>query len=441
MIGPATYFRPEHRAALDDRTRSLIDRREAVLSPGYRLFYAHPVEFVRGSGTKLYTRDGEEFLDVYNNVPAVGHAHPRVAAAFAEQAARLNTHTRYLDESLIDYAERLIGAFPPALDTLTLVCTGSEANDLALRVATHATGARGVIVTENAYHGVTTAIAAISPSLGGDDSLAAWVRTVRPPVGDGTAMVADAERAIAELQAAGHGVAALIVDTAFASDGFIAPSPATRAALAAVAAAVRAAGGLVIADEVQPGFGRLGATVDDPGLWGFLRHGLDPDLVTIGKPMGNGHPVAGLVARRPLMAGFGASVRYFNTFAGTPVSVAAARATWEVLHDERLPENAAAVGAELLAMLGELQARHARLRGARGAGLYLGVDVVDPATGLPDTEAAVALVSGLRERRILISASGRDNAALKIRPPLPFSRADAERFVTELDGALRDLGS
>ena len=132
-----------------------------MLSPGYRLFYAHPVEFVRGSGTKLYTRDGEEFLDVYNNVPAVGHAHPRVAAAIAEQAARLNTHTRYLDESLIDCAERLIGAFPPALDTLNLVCTGSEANDLALRVATHATGARGVIVTENAYHGVTTAIAAM----------------------------------------------------------------------------------------------------------------------------------------------------------------------------------------------------------------------------------------------------------------------------------------
>ncbi|GAA1734150.1 aminotransferase class III-fold pyridoxal phosphate-dependent enzyme [Microcella frigidaquae] len=440
MIGPATYYRPEHRAALDERTRALIDRREAVLSPGYRLFYAHPVEFVRGSGTKLYTRDGEEFLDVYNNVPVVGHAHPRVAAAIAEQAARLNTHTRYLDEGLIDYAERLVEAFPAALDTLTLVCTGSEANDLALRVAKQATGHRGVIVTENAYHGVTTEIAAISPSLGGDDSLAAWTRTVRPPVGDGRAMVADAERAIAALQAAGHGVAALIVDTAFASDGFLAPSPATRATLAAVAAAVRAAGGLVIADEVQPGFGRLGATAEKPSLWGFVRHGLDPDLVTIGKPMANGLPVAGLVARRPLMAAFGERVRYFNTFAGTPVSVAAARATWEVLHDEGLPQHAGAVGAALLGMLRELTGGHPRLRDPRGAGLYLGVDVVDPATGLPDQPAATALVSGLRERRILISASGRDNAALKIRPPLPFSHGDAERFITELEGALRDLG-
>lgn len=440
MIGPATYFRPEHRAGLDDRTRALIERREAVLSPGYRLFYAHPVEFVRGRGTKLYTADGDEFLDVYNNVPSVGHAHPRVTAAIAEQSALVNTHTRYLHEGLIDYAELLLASFPNALDTLTLVCTGSEANDLALRVAKQATGHRGVIVTKNAYHGVTTEIAAISPSLGGDPSLADWVRTVRPPVGDGSGMVADARAAIAQLQAAGHGVAALIIDTAFASDGFIAPSPGTRAALATVQALVRHAGGLVIADEVQPGFGRLGATGAAPDLWGFPRHDLEPDLVTLGKPMANGLPVAALIARRDLMRQFGESVRYFNTFAGTPVSVAAARATWEVLHDERLPENAAVVGTALLEMLGELATRHARLRGVRGSGLYLAVDLVDPVTGAPDSPAAVTLVSALRERRILISASGRDNAALKLRPPLPFSHADAERFVTELDGALRDLG-
>jgi 4-aminobutyrate aminotransferase-like enzyme len=445
MIGPATYYRPEHRAGLDERTRALVDRREAVLSPGYRLFYAHPVEFVRGSGTKLYTRDGDEYLDVYNNVPSVGHAHPRVTAAIAEQSALLNTHTRYLHEGLIDYAELLLGSFPTALDTLTLVCTGSEANDLALRVATHATGHRGVIVTENAYHGVTTEIAAISPSLGGADSLADWVRTVRPPVGDGTAMLRDAHAAIAELQAAGHGVAALIVDTAFASDGFIPPSPETRAALVAVQRLVHDAGGLVIADEVQPGFGRLG--VGGPGsgdsaasLWGFPRHGLEPDLVTIGKPMANGQPVAGLVARRALMQAFGERVRYFNTFAGTPVAVAAARATWDVLHEERLPEHAAVVGTELRGMLDELATRHDRLRGVRGSGLYLGVDIVDPATGDPDSPAAVTLVGALRERRILISASGRDNAALKLRPPLPFSRADAERFITEFDAALTELG-
>ncbi len=440
MIGPATYFTTEHRAGLDARTRELIDRREAVLSPGYRLFYEHPVEFVRGSGTKLYTRDGDEYLDVYNNVPSVGHSHPRVTAAIAEQAAQLNTHTRYLHEGLIDYAELLIGSFTPGLDTLTLVCTGSEANDLALRVAKNATGNRGVIVTENAYHGVTTEIAAISPSLGGVDSLGEWVRTVRPPVGDGMAMVADARAAIADLQAAGHGVAAFIVDTAFASDGFIAPSLGTSSALDEVQRLVHAAGGLVIADEVQPGFGRLGVREGAPGLWGYRHHGLTPDLVTIGKPMANGVPVAGLVAQRALMRAFGERVRYFNTFAGTPVSVAAARATWEVLHDERLPEHAAAIGDELRGMLDALAARHDRLQGVRGSGLYLAVDLVDPAAGEPDSATAVTLVGALRERRILISASGRDNASLKIRPPLPFSRADAERFVTELDGALHDLG-
>jgi 4-aminobutyrate aminotransferase-like enzyme len=439
MIGPATYFRPEHKAALDPRTRALVDRREAVLSPGYRLFYAHPIEFVRGSGTKLYTRDGDEYLDVYNNVPSVGHSHPRVTAAIAEQAALLNTHTRYLHEGLIDYAELLLDSFTNGLDTLTLVCTGSEANDLALRVAKQATGHRGVIVTENAYHGVTTEIAAISPSLGGTDSLAPWVRTVRPPVGDGAAMVTDARTAIAELQSAGHGVAALIVDTAFASDGFLAPSSGTRTALAEVQRLVHAAGGVLIADEVQPGFGRLGQRFGEPGLWGYRHHDLAPDLVTIGKPMANGLPVAGLVARREFMTAFGERVRYFNTFAGTPVSVAAARATWQVLHDERLPEHAAALGDELLARLSELESLHSCLRAARGQGLYLAVDVVDPETGAPDAETAVAVVSALRDRRILISASGRDNAALKLRPPLPFTRADVDRFATELDATLRDL--
>ncbi len=440
MIGPATYFTPEHREALDPRSRQLVDRRDAVLSPGYRLFYSHPVEFVRGSGTKLYSRDGDEYLDVYNNVPSVGHSHPRVTAAIAEQAALLNTHTRYLHEGLIEYAELLLGSFSNGLDTLTLVCTGSEANDLALRVAKNATGHRGVIVTENAYHGVTTEIAAISPSLGGRESVGDWVRTVRPPIGDGSAMVSDARAAIADLHAAGHGVAAFVVDTAFASDGFVAPSPAARTALVEVQRLVHAAGGLVVADEVQPGFGRLGATEAAPGLWGYLRHGLDPDLVTIGKPMANGLPVAGLIARRELMTSFGERVRYFNTFAGTPVSVAAARATWDVLHDERLPEHAARVGAHLLTLLSELSARHDRLGAPRGSGLYLAVDVVDPSTGATDSLAAVALVSALRERRILISASGRDNAALKLRPPLPFSSADADRFATELDAALSDLG-
>lgn len=435
MIGPSTYYRPEHRAGLDAHTGALVDRREAVLAPGYRLFYAHPLEFVRGSGTKLYTRDGDEYLDAYNNVPSVGHAHPRVVAAIAEQAARVNTHTRYLDASLVEYAETLLGALPPGLDCLSLTCTGSEANDLALRVARHATGHRGVIVTTHAYHGVTAAVAEVSPSLGGPASLGVDVRTVAPPTGDGSAMIEDARRAIADLVASGAGVAALLVDTAFASDGFISPGPATRTALAEVASLVRAAGGLVIADEVQPGFGRLG-----PELWGSALHSLEPELLTLGKPMGNGYPVAGLAARRDVMESFGRDVRYFNTFAGTPVAVAAARATWQVLHDERLPQHAAELGASLLAGLTELAARHPHATQPRGTGLYAALDIVDAATGAPDEAMTIRLVGALRERRVLISASGPHNAALKIRPPLPFTAADRDRFLAELDGALSEVG-
>jgi 4-aminobutyrate aminotransferase-like enzyme len=434
VIGPSTYFRPEHRGGLDAATGALVDRREAVLAPGYRLFYAHPLEFVRGSGTKLYTRDGREFLDVYNNVPSVGHAHPRVTAAIAEQAATVNTHTRYLHEGVITYAESLLAALPAGLDALSLTCTGSEANDLALRVARHATGHRGVLVTAHAYHGVTAAVAEVSPSLGGVDALGEHVRLIAPPTGDGSAMIADARHAIDELVASGVGVAALLIDTSFASDGFVAPNAATAASLDQVARAVRAAGGLVIADEVQPGFGRLG-----PALWGSALHGLEPELLTMGKPMGNGYPIAGLAARRDVMQSFGRDVRYFNTFAGTPVAVAAARATWEVLHDEGLPAHAETLGRSLLEGLAELAARHPHAIGARGSGLYAALDIVDPETGRPDEQTTIRLVNALRERRVLISASGPHNTALKIRPPLPFSAGDRDRFLTELDGALGEV--
>jgi 4-aminobutyrate aminotransferase-like enzyme len=414
MVGPTAYFDPRHLSDLDAPTRDLIERRMHVLGSAYRLFYDEPVQFVRGSGSKLYTADGTEYLDAYNNVPSVGHAHPRVAAAIAQQAARLTTHTRYLDAALIDYAEDLLGEFPAPLGNVMFTCTGSEANDLALRIAKSATGGTGVIVTENAYHGVTTEIAAISPSLGGLASLAPWVRVVPAP-GDGD-FAADVRAAIEDLVDAGITPAALIVDTIFASDGVRPTVPGFADALDAV----RTAGGLFIADEVQPGFGRLGS-----GMWGFSRHDLVPDLVTLGKPMGNGHPVAAVLARPELVTAFGDHARYFNTFGGSSVSIAAAQATLDVVRDEGLVEHAREVGNYLLGQLPSISG----VRGVRGSGLFIGVQVESDAV-------ALAAVNDLKRRHILLGESGRNNDVLKIRPPLVFNRLDADRLLDGLTAVL-----
>ena len=414
MAGPTVYFDPATTNRLDATTRDLVERRQRVLGSAYRLFYEEPVQFVRGSGSKVYTLDGTEYLDAYNNVPSVGHAHPRVAAAIAEQAARLTTHTRYLDRALVDYAEDLLGTFPVSLGNIMFTCTGSEANDLALRIAKYATGGTGVIVTENAYHGVTTEIAAISPSLGGRASLADWVRVVPAP-GDGD-FATDVQAALASFADSDIRPAALIVDTIFASDG-VRPEV---AGFADAVAAVRAVGGLFIADEVQPGFGRLGT-----GLWGFDRHELEPDLVTLGKPMGNGHPIAGVVARPELVDAFGRHARYFNTFGGSSVSIAAAQATLDVIRDEELIENARVVGDYLLRELPSI----AGVREVRGVGLFIGVRV-------QNDEVALDAVNGLKRRRILLGESGLHNDVLKIRPPLVFDRTDADRLLEGLSEVL-----
>lgn len=433
--GPTTYFDPADTDELDPRTADLVRRRSAALGSAYRLFYREPLELVRGLGARVWDRDGVEYLDVYNNVPSAGHAHPRIVAAIAEQAARLNTHTRYLDEATIVYAEDLLSAFPAHLENVMFTCTGSEANDLALRIAKAATGGEGVIVTRNAYHGITTEIAAISPSLGGAGSLAPWVRMIDAPA-PGVDLGAQVVAAIASLDEVGIRAAALIVDTIFASDGVFPDA----AGLPAAVAKIHAAGGIFIADEVQPGFGRLSRTDSSgsPGadsLWGFARHGLEPDLVSLGKPMGNGHPIAGVVARRELVDAFAEHGRYFNTFGGNPVSIAAAQATLDVVRDEGLPEHAARVGAGLLAALGAID--DPRIGAVRGAGLFIGLDLVD-ADGRPDEALALDVVNALRERRILLAAGGPDNHTLKIRPPLVFDDADATRLVTELAAVLKE---
>lgn len=410
---------------LDD---PLIAARNRVLGPAYRLFYEKPVHLVRASGTKLFDADGNDYLDAYNNVASVGHCHPHVIDAVTRQLSTLNTHTRYLHEGIVDYSQRLLATFPDpgpgGSYQIMYACTGSEVNDLALRVAAMHTGATGIIVTEEAYHGNTAAVNAISPSIGGRTSLGPHVRTVSPQLEP-----AEIAAAIADLRENGFGVSALIVDTIFSSDG-IYPDPLV---LAPAVSAVRAAGGVLIADEVQPGFGRTGA-----GMWGFSRHGVVPELVTMGKPMANGMPVAAMVARGDVLAGFANEVPYFNTFGGNPVSMAAAAAVLDVIEGEQLIANAAAVGGDLRAEVTRLTAENPRIGEVRGAGLYLGVEVLD-ADGHPDRAAARWIVNAMRERRVLISVCGAHGNVLKVRPPLVFSMSDVDRFIAEFGEVLASL--
>lgn len=438
----ANGFNPQDAAHLTSENLAHVARRQRLLGPAYRLFYKSPVQISRAKGVFLYDRDGNEYLDAYNNVVSLGHAHPRVVAAINRQMETLCTHTRYMQEPLLDFAEDLIGTFGGDLGRngcAMFTCTGSEANDLALRIARFHTGRTGVIVTSEAYHGNSGAVAAISPSLGRKSALDPYLRVVaapdsyRLPAAEiGRRMAEDVARQIADLERHGGGLAAFIADSVFSSDGlYTDPTD----VLAPVAEVVRKAGGLFIADEVQSGFGRTGSH-----LWGHARHRVEPDIVTMGKPMGNGYPVAGLVLRPELVVEFGASMRYFNTFGGNSVAIAAAQAVLDTIRDEGLMQNAVKVGGQILDGLRALQAKYECVGDVRGAGLYFAVELVrDRESKTPDMDRALAAVNALRDRRILISATGADAHILKIRPPLVFTPAHAARLLDGVDAALRSV--
>jgi 4-aminobutyrate aminotransferase-like enzyme len=416
------------------RSAALIERRARLLGPTYRLFYDEPLELVRGEGVWLHDADGRRYLDMYNNVPCVGHCHPRVVRALAEAASTLNTHTRYLHSAILDLAEALLRTMPKEIGHVVFTCTGSEANDLAIRVAKAATGGTGVIVTESAYHGGTETTAGLSPEGGESGPLGPGVYTVPAPrpearEADPAASFAEGvEGALARMRADGIRPAAILFDTIFASDGVYADPPGL---VAGAVEAVRAAGGVYIADEVQPGFGRTGA------MWGFERHRVPPDLVTMGKPMGNGHPVAAMAARPELLEAFARGSGYFNTFGGNPVSAAVAGAVLEVLREERLLENAAHQGAYLRDRLRSLAPRQPVRVDVRGAGLFLGAELGDGSNDPRASERRTrSLVNALRERYVLVGRTGRGGNVVKIRPPLPLRREDADFFLAAWDDAL-----
>ncbi|MGI8707799.1 MAG: aminotransferase class III-fold pyridoxal phosphate-dependent enzyme [Actinomycetota bacterium] len=413
----------------------LIERRRRVLGPALSaLTYDRPLYLVRAQGTRMYDEQGAAYLDAYNNVPVVGHCHPRVSAAIAQQSRTLNTNTRYLHESVVELAERLVATMPGGLDTVMFFNSGSEANDIAWRLATTYTGGTGAVVTAHAYHGVTTTTIAFSPEEWAAGQQPAHVETVPPPDGyrsGGGEPAGAIGMALDALTDRGMKPAAFFVDPLFTSDGIHTPPPTY---LQKIIRALHQAGALLVADEVQCGFGRSGSH-----LWSFESSGITPDLVTLGKPMGNGHPIAAVVTRREIAERFAQQSDMFSTFGGNPVACRAALSVLDVIEEEHLRLRAHEVGLHLREGLAQLQERHPSIGDVRGTGLLVGVELVEePTTQEPASRLAASVMETMRERGVLIGSTGPAANVLKIRPPLVLTHDDADLIVSALDAALNE---
>jgi len=414
----------------------LLRRRQHHLGASM-LFYDRPVHIVQGEGAYLYDDEGRQYLDCYNNVASVGHCHPRVVQALSGQASRLNTHTRYLHDNIIDYAEQLANLMPEGLDVCMFVCTGTEANELAMRIARTATGANGAIAMKASYHGNSTLIHELSTAAWPEDGLPEHVVAVEPPntyrgpfTGDdaGRRYAELVDNAMDELDRRGQGTAAFICDTIFDTQGTL-EAPADY--FTEVYRRVRARGGLCIADEVQAGLARTGK------MWGFQHYDVVPDIVTLGKPLGDGHPIGAVVTSREIAISFTENNVYFNTFGGNPVSAAVGRAVLDVVVDEQLVPHVAETGAYLKKRLAELSIRHEIIGDIRGHGLFVGVELVqDKAEKTPANEFARTLPDAMKDEGILIGLTGRYGNVLKIRPPLVFGRDEVDRVVDAIDKLL-----
>jgi 4-aminobutyrate aminotransferase-like enzyme/Ser/Thr protein kinase RdoA (MazF antagonist) len=427
-------------------TQSLIERRSQLLGPELELSYDNPVHVVRGEGVWLIDDTGRSLLDAYNNVPSVGHCHPTVVQALARQAATLNTNTRYLYKSVIEYADRLTATMPGDLSVCMFVCSGSEANDLAWRLAKAHTGNSGGIVMEDAYHGTTDAVYELSPADYGIDngrSLAEHIATVPAPDGYRGRFRRDDPQyldrysacfddAIESLHSRGFAPAAYYLDLVLCSNGIMVPPPGY---LSAAFSKVRAAGGLCVADEVQSGFGRSG-----DHLWGFQAHDVVPDIVTLGKPIGNGLSMAAVVTTPAIVASLMQETDFFSTTGGNPVACAVGLAVLDVLEQEGLQERAARVGSKLRSQIEKLADQHPLIGEVRGAGLFIGVELVrDHSTLEPAAKETQAVVNRMRDLGVLVGIEGPFGNVLKIRPPLVFDENHAQQLTDTLDQALREM--
>ncbi|MDR5652038.1 aspartate aminotransferase family protein [Ruixingdingia sedimenti] len=415
-----------------------VRRRLANLGSASVLFYRNPIEMVSAEGAWMIARDGQRYLDMYNNVPVVGHGHPEVIEAVTRQMRQLNTHTRYVVGVVDDYIEALKATLPAGLDNVVLTCSGSEANDLAMRLARRVSGGQGIIVTENAYHGNTAIVTEVSPAAIRNTALAEHVVTVPAPsrenFGDDIAggFAGAVEAAIRQLRRRGIAPAALLVDTIFSSDGVHA-DPAGF--LVPAVAAMRKAGGLFIADEVQPGFGRTGEA-----FWAVQRHGIEPDILTMGKPMGNGFPMAAMATHPEYLDAYCDDYGYFNTFGGNPVAAAAGHATLRVIQREGLMENARDIGARLRAELRAIADRSPCLAAVRGTGLFIGIDVCEPdRPRTPAPERTLRILEALQGRNILTGSAGKFGATIRVRPPLCITRDQADIFIDTFSAIMSEM--
>jgi 4-aminobutyrate aminotransferase-like enzyme len=412
-------------------TETLIDRRARLMGPNVPTFYRTPVHLVKGEGVWLWDAAGNRYLDCYNNVPHVGHCHPRVVQAICAQVGQLNTHTRYLHDGVLDYIECLTATFSHGISQVIMTCTGSEANDIALRMAQAATGKTGIIATDATYHGNTMAVSQLStrkPPIGGrwpNVRLVPAPDSLKRPDPDGSIFAGHVAQAVKELDAAGFGCSGILLCPMFANEGL--PSL-PQGWLTKTVDIIRAAGGIVISDEVQPGFGRAGSH-----FWGHDKLGFAPDVVVMGKPMANGHPVGAVATRPDVMAAFRNAFSYFNTFGGNPVSAAAALAVLDVIRDEGLQENAARVSSHVAERMAAL--RHPLLRDTRSNGLFFGAEFsLDD--GQPATRFCADLVESMVARGVLMNVIGTGRNILKIRPPMPFSIENADFLMDRLELSL-----
>jgi 4-aminobutyrate aminotransferase-like enzyme len=396
----------------------LIEKRRQLLGRNLSIAYDEPLKIVRGSMQYLYDEDGRQYLDAYNNVAHVGHCHPRVVQAGQRQMETLNTNTRYLHDTIVAYAERLTATLPDPLNVCYFVNSGSEANELAIRLARAHTKARDMIVLDHAYHGNTTTAIDLSPYKHdgpGGDGPPSWVHKV--PLPDR----ADAQH-VNDIIGKIPTICGFIAESMPSVAGQIILPPGY---LNNVYNSIRSAGGVCIADEVQTGLGRIGTH-----FWAFESYGVVPDIVVLGKPIGNGHPIGAVITTRAIADSFDNGMEFFSTFGGNTVSCAIGLAVLEVVQEEKLQSHALKIGEQLLDGLRTLQQDHDSIRDIRGSGFFLGVE-------LPDRKIAGKIVNAMRERAILIGTDGPLHNVLKIRPPMPFSASDAEHFLTTLEHVLK----